>query len=97
MGLISLKKIISAFRALEETIAKSSKDNEVAILTSFIEFMSRDRFYVYVITNSINNKKYVGRTSDIEQRFQQHRSGLQSKTHINFLMQEDFNQVQKYV
>lgn len=46
---------------------------------------------IYVITNTITGKKYVGSTFRPDIRFKQHIGSLIRGTHHNVLMQEDFN------
>lgn len=48
---------------------------------------------IYIITNTINGKFYIGSSSDIQQRFYNHKSKLLNKTHINLHLQ---NSVNKY-
>lgn len=46
---------------------------------------------IYKITNTINNKIYIGQSKDIEHRIEQHLNLLQKKKHENKLMQKDYN------
>ena len=47
--------------------------------------------YIYVITNNVNQKKYVGRTKNPENRFKAHMFALKSRAHYNKLLQMDFD------
>ena len=40
----------------------------------------RSMFYVYIIESLISNKKYIGTTSDIDQRIRHHNSGANIST-----------------
>lgn len=46
---------------------------------------------IYTITNIKNGRVYVGESFDIESRWKLHASQLRSKTHINYLLQRDYN------
>ena len=47
--------------------------------------------YLYVITNTVNNKKYVGKTINFEQRKQQHLSSLRKGIHHSHKLQRAYN------
>jgi len=46
---------------------------------------------IYSITNTINNKKYIGHTTDIKRRWQYHQGYLKRQKHDNAHLQEDYN------
>ena len=46
---------------------------------------------IYIITNAINGKFYIGSSSDIQQRFYNHKSKLLNKTHVNLHLQNSVN------
>lgn len=46
---------------------------------------------VYHIINTVNGKKYIGSTTDIEQRKKHHFTGLRSGNHRNPDLQKDYN------
>ena len=50
---------------------------------------------IYGITNMINNKIYIGQSSNIQQRFIRHRWELNHNRHSNIYLQEDWNQYGK--
>ena len=45
---------------------------------------------VYAITNSVNGKKYVGGTTDVDSRFDQHKEELRQGRHCNKHLQRDW-------
>lgn len=45
---------------------------------------------IYLITNVINNCKYVGSSANIKRRFYNHSSKLNRGVHENYLLQKDF-------
>lgn len=47
---------------------------------------------IYCIENIINNKKYIGQSKDIQQRYQSHKSKLNKHTHPNKLLQSDWDE-----
>lgn len=63
------------------------------ILTSFKDFLSKEKYYVYVIINSSNQKRYIGMTNNINRRYTQHLTALKKGIHSNTSMQKDFNEV----
>jgi len=46
---------------------------------------------IYKIYNIINKKVYIGCSSNISKRWNQHQSSLRKNKHINYLLQEDWN------
>lgn len=46
---------------------------------------------IYKITNKINGKVYIGKSKNIFERWKQHKRELNSKTHINKSLQEDWD------
>lgn len=46
---------------------------------------------VYSITNKQNNKKYIGESLDIEKRWKEHISDLNSNKHHSYKLQKDWN------
>jgi group I intron endonuclease len=47
---------------------------------------------IYCITNIINNKKYIGASSNISSRWYDHRKLLKQNKHQNRLLQQDYNE-----
>lgn len=47
--------------------------------------------YIYHITNKINNKKYIGQTTNIEHRLEEHLSALRKNNHHSHKLQRAFN------
>ena len=47
--------------------------------------------YIYRITNTINNKCYIGQTKDYEQRFAEHKRLLRRNKHQNPHLQSAWN------
>ena len=47
--------------------------------------------YLYIIINTTNNKKYIGKTTNFEQRKQQHLSELRKGTHHSHKLQRAYN------
>jgi group I intron endonuclease len=50
---------------------------------------------IYCIENLINNKKYIGQSVDIENRWRHHKSELNSNTHFNDYLQKSWNKYGK--
>ncbi len=50
-------------------------------------------FYLYMITNSVNNNIYIGITKNIKKRWKQHCYKLNSKKHLNYKL---YNSMKKY-
>jgi hypothetical protein len=46
---------------------------------------------IYLITNIETNKHYVGKSVDVERRWKQHMSDLNTNSHANIDLQEDWN------
>jgi group I intron endonuclease len=46
---------------------------------------------IYAITNTVNNRIYIGSSNDISRRWSVHRSNLRKNKHGNKQMQEDYN------
>ena len=46
---------------------------------------------IYCIENLINNKKYIGQSIDISNRWRQHKSELNGNTHFNDYLQKSWN------
>lgn len=46
---------------------------------------------IYIITNTINNKVYIGRSKDIDSRFSSHKCNLRNNNHINEHLQRAWN------
>ena len=46
---------------------------------------------IYIITNIVNNKKYIGSSLDYRQRIRQHKYSLRKNTHYNKHLQSSFN------
>lgn len=47
---------------------------------------------VYMIHNTLKDKKYIGSTKDINRRIQTHKRELQMGSHNNRAMQKDYNE-----
>jgi len=45
---------------------------------------------IYKITNQTNGKIYIGSSSDIQKRWDQHRKSLNNYTHHNYKLQSDW-------
>ena len=48
-------------------------------------------FYIYIITNKVTHKSYVGVSSNIKKRFENHRRALKRHDHPMEMMQDDYN------
>lgn len=46
---------------------------------------------VYKITNTINNKIYIGESLNIEERWNEHKQDLEDGTHHSYKLQQDYN------
>ena len=46
---------------------------------------------IYCIENTINNKKYIGQSVEIENRWSKHRSELNKNKHDNDYLQKSWN------
>jgi hypothetical protein len=46
---------------------------------------------IYCIVNTVNNKKYIGRSKNIYNRIKIHLDELKNKSHHNYKLQEDYN------
>lgn len=46
---------------------------------------------IYEIKNIINNKRYIGGSTNVIRRFRQHKSFLKKGNHPNHLLQQDYN------
>lgn len=46
---------------------------------------------IYSITNTINNKRYIGHTTNIKRRWNYHRCYLKNNSHDNQHLQDDYN------
>ena len=46
---------------------------------------------IYKITNTITNESYIGKSSNIERRFESHKQDLEDGTHHNKGLQEDYD------
>lgn len=51
--------------------------------------------YIYHITNKINNKKYIGKTTDIKHRLESHFSDLKNNKHHSIKLQRAYNKYGK--
>lgn len=49
-------------------------------------------YFIYSITNSRNNKRYIGYTNDLNRRLFDHLTQLSLKQHPNLKMQRDYNE-----
>lgn len=52
---------------------------------------------IYAIVNTLNNKKYVGSSSNIRKRYRQHYNELSKNNHVNTHLQRAFNKYGKDV
>ena len=50
---------------------------------------------IYCIENLINNKKYIGQSVDIINRWRHHKNELNSKVHFNDYLQKSWNDGQE--
>lgn len=46
---------------------------------------------IYQISNKINNKKYIGSSKSIEERWSLHKRKLNNNTHFNSHLQRSYN------
>lgn len=46
---------------------------------------------IYAIVNTLNNKKYIGSTSNMRKRYRQHYNDLVKQKHTNIILQRAFN------
>lgn len=46
---------------------------------------------IYIITNLINNKVYIGESLDIYRRWEEHKEDLNKNTHHSYKLQQDWN------
>ena len=46
---------------------------------------------IYQITNSVNGKRYIGRSTNLQERWKVHLSRLRHNTHHNYHLQAAFN------
>lgn len=67
--------------------------NHQETLSSFKDFLSKEKYYVYVIINPSNQKRYIGMTTNINRRYNQHLNALKKGVHSNTSMQKDFNKI----
>ena len=65
------------------------------IKIKFINFEKhKDLFGIYKITNTLNNKVYIGQTRQpFKKRFWHHSWKLKNNTHDNYKLQEDWNEL----
>lgn len=50
---------------------------------------------IYIITNTINKKQYIGSSTDIRIRWGNHLKGLKNNKHKNIALQSDYNKYGK--
>ena len=53
--------------------------------------LSQIKSGIYKITNTENNKVYIGESLDIHRRWDEHKYDLLHNKHCNYLLQNDFN------
>ena len=53
--------------------------------------MRENSIGIYCIENTVNNKKYIGLSRNIEQRWNEHRSKLRRGKHVNIYLQRAWN------
>ena len=53
--------------------------------------MEKDLCGIYCIENTINNKKYIGSSRDINRRWYEHKSDLRRNNHVNIHLQSAWN------
>ena len=46
---------------------------------------------IYCIENRINNKKYIGMSRDIKNRWSEHKAELNTHTHVNQYLQSSWD------
>lgn len=50
---------------------------------------------IYCIENKINNKKYIGMSRDIKRRWSEHKTELNTHTHVNQYLQSSWGKYGK--
>lgn len=82
--------------ANEETLTCNDEGNLVAsriptVATNIEQREVKNVNYIYSITNTINNKRYIGKTGDPITRKRKHKEMLRSNRHHNKYLQNSYN------
>lgn len=57
----------------------------------YIDNRAEVRPWIYIITNMVNAKRYIWRTTNLQSRKSKHYCDLRAKRHMNIQLQKDFN------
>lgn len=85
------KDICKQCRLNNRIIKYGMPDNGLLNLTKFICYDFKDGMGIYKITNTNNNKIYIGSSVDLLHRKATHISKLNSNSHDNIYLQRSFN------
>ena len=57
----------------------------------YVKVAKDKKIGIYKITNTINNKVYIGQSKDFSKRFREHKATLKTNTHFNIHLQRAYN------
>jgi len=60
-------------------------------LISVIDLQSNSKPCIYSICNTLNNRVYIGSTVNLQRRYFEHKTKLESNKHISIYLQNDYN------